>query len=126
MTRASASTAATTTWTDSSTAKIPTARAAPTTSGGELHEVGGLDPNACGLYDMTGNAFEWTQDYYASDYYDESPTVDPEGPTSGSARSRRGGAVSYPPSRCRVADRNSLNAGDTRDDTGLRVVKNAD
>ncbi len=75
---------------------------------------------------MTGNAFEWTQDYYASDYYDESPTVDPEGPTSGSARSRRGGAVSYPPSRCRVADRNSLNAGDTRDDTGLRVVKNAD
>lgn len=56
---------------------------------GSTHAVGGLAPNACGLYDMSGNVFEWTQDWF-DDYPTESVT-DPLGAESGRARVYRGG-----------------------------------
>lgn len=55
--------------------------------------VGSFAPNAFGLHDMLGNAWEWVSDRYDEDYYAHSPVQDPQGPqVSGSMRVRRGGS----------------------------------
>ena len=54
--------------------------------------VASYTPNAFGLYDMHGNAWEWTQDLYAEDYYAHSPADDPQGPGEGGEYVRRGGS----------------------------------
>jgi formylglycine-generating enzyme required for sulfatase activity len=54
--------------------------------------VASFAPNAFGLYDMHGNAWEWTQDLYGEDYYAKSPVDDPKGPDDGQVYVRRGGS----------------------------------
>jgi len=54
--------------------------------------VGSYAPNAFGLQDMLGNAWEWVSDWHGDSYYAESPAVDPQGPADGSVRVRRGGS----------------------------------
>jgi formylglycine-generating enzyme len=54
--------------------------------------VASFAPNAFGLYDMHGNAWEWTQDWHAEDYYAKSPVDDPKGPENGDVYVRRGGS----------------------------------
>jgi sulfatase modifying factor 1 len=54
--------------------------------------VASFSPNAFGLYDMHGNAWEWTQDLYSEDYYAKSPVDDPQGPSEGGVYVRRGGS----------------------------------
>ena len=54
--------------------------------------VGSFKPNAFGLYDMLGNAWEWTSDWHEENYYAKSPVADPQGPADGSVRVRRGGS----------------------------------
>jgi formylglycine-generating enzyme required for sulfatase activity len=54
--------------------------------------VASFAPNAFGLYDMHGNAWEWTQDLYGEDYYAKSPVNDPQGPQVGEIYVRRGGS----------------------------------
>jgi formylglycine-generating enzyme required for sulfatase activity len=56
----------------------------------KAHAVGQKRPNAWGLYDMYGNAWEWCTDRYDADYYGVSPKVDPPGADAGS-RAMRGG-----------------------------------
>ena len=55
------------------------------------HAVGTKLPNPWGLYDMHGNVLEWVQDRYSSRYYNDSPRVDPPGPTTGTSKVWRGG-----------------------------------
>jgi sulfatase modifying factor 1 len=52
--------------------------------------IGQFPPNPLGLYDMTGNATDWVNDWYAEDYYAQSPLVNPTGPDSGTKKIRRG------------------------------------
>ena len=55
------------------------------------HQVGTKSPNELGIYDMSGNVYEWCSDWYSSSYYSSSPSSNPTGPTSGSYRVLRGG-----------------------------------
>jgi formylglycine-generating enzyme required for sulfatase activity len=59
--------------------------------GVQTQPVGGSKPNALGLYDMSGNVNEWVQDWYGSDYYEDSPTKNPTGPKVGKEKVIRGG-----------------------------------
>ncbi|MCG9724348.1 formylglycine-generating enzyme family protein [Vibrio brasiliensis] len=58
---------------------------------GDLKPVGTFEPNSLGIYDMTNNAEEWVNDWYAKDYYKVSPKLDPQGPESGEYKVVRGG-----------------------------------
>ena len=59
-------------------------------SGAETHEVATKEPNACGLYDMSGNVQEFVQDWYGESYYTSAGRVDPPGPVDGPHRVLRG------------------------------------
>jgi sulfatase modifying factor 1 len=67
--------------------------------------VGRFKPNGFGLYDMHGNAGQWCQDRYGDNYYNESPNVDPEGPSEGPLRVRRGGSFQSSWVGCGAASR---------------------
>ncbi len=90
-------------------------------SGSSTHIVGSKRANALGIYDMSGNVWEWCKDWYASSYvsYD---TNNPVGPSSGSARVRRGGSWYFSASDCRVAGRSSTSPGNRYYYLGFRVV----
>jgi sulfatase modifying factor 1 len=88
--------------------------------------VGSFAPNAFGLYDVHGNAWEWTADWHDDHYYANSPAVDPQGPTSGSVRVRRGGSWHTWTFYARSSYRN-WNAPDTRYTlVGMRLLREAD
>lgn len=78
-------------------------------------------PNELGLYDMSGNAYEWCYDYYGA--YSSEAQTDPTGPDSGGDRVTRGGSFNYSSDMCRVASRMHKEGQWTHDGTlGLRLA----
>lgn len=61
-------------------------------SGYKTHPVGLKQANELGLYDMSGNVWEWCSDWYGENYYANSPANNPKGPDAGSLRVLRGGS----------------------------------
>jgi formylglycine-generating enzyme required for sulfatase activity len=88
--------------------------------------VGSFLPNAFGLYDVHGNAWEWTADWHDDRYFSHSPVDDPKGPAAGSVRVRRGGSWHTWAFYARSSYRN-WNAPDTRYTlVGMRLLREAD
>ena len=90
-------------------------------------EVGRKIPNQLGIYDMSGNVFEWCWDYYGQYYYQEcfnqGVVTNPTGPEDGSYRVKRGGFWEGTIYGCRVADRAIEIPGNFNDIIGFRVVR---
>ncbi|WCM92784.1 formylglycine-generating enzyme family protein [Acidovorax sp. NCPPB 2350] len=85
--------------------------------------VASYPPNAFGLHDMAGNAWEWVSDWYGEATYAHSPHSDPQGPATGDVRVRRGGSWHTWPLYARCAYRN-WNSPQTRYTlVGVRLVR---
>ncbi len=75
------------------------------TSGMRPHWIGTRQANQFGVYDMSGNVWEWVNDWFGKDYYSQSPEADPQGPSEGKERVIRGGAWGYDMSFARAVNR---------------------
>ncbi|MDY3063267.1 MAG: formylglycine-generating enzyme family protein [Bacteroidaceae bacterium] len=91
-------------------------------SGSKTHIVKTKQPNELGIYNMSGNVWEWCQDWYGLSYYSVSDTNNPQGPSSGLFRVFRGGCWSDDARGCRSANRSGYASYDDSDGLGLRLV----
>lgn len=87
-----------------------------------IRAVGLKKPNPWGLYDIHGNVWEWVQDWFDSTYYRRSPLIDPQGPETGTERSRRGGSSVYSSPSARSARRYANPPDRGNGNIGMRLV----
>ncbi len=88
--------------------------------------VGSYPANGYGLFEMTGNVWEWTADWFDPGYYAASPREDPRGPERGALRVQRGGSYLCHASYCnryRVDARSSNSPDSSTGNLGFRVVR---
>ena len=90
--------------------------------------VDAFPPNGYGLYNTTGNVWEWCSDWFSPDFHTRDRRTNPHGPRRGTHRSIRGGSYLCHHSYCRryrVAARSSLEPESTTGNTGFRCVRDA-
>ena len=91
-------------------------------SGGTTHPVGQKKANELGLYDMSGNVWEYCADFHDENYYGSSPEFNPKGSANKTYKVARGGSWYYVPKFARTTNRNGwMLFGNT--DTGVRCVR---
>jgi len=89
-------------------------------SNSKTQPVGTKEPNELGIYDMSGNVFEWCSDYYGN--YTADSQIDPLGPDYGNLRVTRGGAHGIGTGYCRVSFRFGSSPNTIVQDLGFRLV----
>ncbi len=95
-------------------------------SGNTIHAVGTKAPNELGIYDMSGNVFEWCQDFF--DNYTSSAQVDPQGPSTGEYRVCRGSSYcrnTSPSDWFKCGSRTFDSPDNPASDTGMRLACDA-
>lgn len=90
---------------------------------GDTTKIGSYPPNDFGLFDMSGNVFEWVWDWYSEDYYASSPSRNPRGLENGGNRVLRGGCWSLDAGVARVAFRGKDPTDFRNIDLGFRCAR---
>ena len=91
-------------------------------SNNSTHRVGELSPNDLGLYDMSGNVWEWCSDYYDANYYSYSGEINPKGPSYGNEHVTRGGAWGNAEKVCRITVRGRSISEKGDNGSGFRIA----